>query len=105
VTTRCELCDLELEQCIHGLAEAKRKAKLKVLVQVSPNNVAHLEGCAHKGEDEDFAKWGEITGEGAWIHLCQTMPLNGGVTSDLITNSGAVIGLQVFHVCKDCRDS
>jgi len=99
----CERCDLPLDQCWHGLEESKKRKFANSVVQVSPNNVAHLEGCAHKGEDEDFTKWGEITTENAWKHLCQTMPLSGGVASDLVTNAGAVIGLQVTHVCKDCR--
>ncbi len=104
MTTRCELCDLELDHCVHGLAEQRRKSLSKAVVQVSPRNIAHLEGCMHKGDDPDFAAWGEITTEGAWTHLCETMPADGGVISDLVTNSGAVSGLGVTHVCKNCRE-
>lgn len=103
MANRCELCDLDLDQCRHGLEERKRNSLAKAIVLVSPKSVAHLAGCLHKGEDEDFSKWGEISVEGAWIHLCQTMPADGGVVSDLITDSGAVIGLEVTHVCKNCR--
>ena len=103
MSRRCDLCDLEFDQCLHGLAEQKSRTLFKVVVQVAPSHVAHLPGCAHKGEDEDFSKWGEITDDGAWVHLCQTMPADGGMVSDLVTNSGSVIGLEISHVCKDCR--
>ena len=103
MTTRCEICDLELAQCVHGLAEQKRRTLQSAVIQVSPRNMAHLEGCLHKGEDEDYSKWGEIAGTGAWRHLCETMPADGGKVSDLVTNSGAVIGMEVRHVCKHCR--
>ena len=104
MASRCELCDLELDQCIHGLAEQRRKSLYGATVQVSSRNVAHLEGCMHKGEHPDFSQWGEITTEGAWRHLCDTLPADGEALSDLVTNAGAVTGLQVMHVCKSCRE-
>jgi hypothetical protein len=103
MSSRCELCDLEFDHCKHGLEQRSKKSLAGVIVQVSPKNVAHLVGCLHKGDDQDFSKWGEINSEGAWIHLRETMPADGGVVSDLVTNSGSVIGLQVTHVCKHCR--
>jgi len=105
MTQVCEIDGLLLSECEHGLKERRRKARLNAIVQVSPKKVAHLEGCMHKGDDEDFTKWGEINAPGAWIHLCQTMPLDGGVVSDLVTDAGSVHGLQITHVCKHCRNS
>lgn len=105
MSSRCEIDGLLISECEHGLKERKRKARLNAIVQVSPSHIAHLGGCMHKGEDEDFTKWGEITAPGAWIHLCQTMPADGGVVADLVTDAGSVRGLAVTHVCKHCRDS
>lgn len=104
---RCELCDLELDQCVHGMAKRKRETFQNPVVRVSPNNVAHLPGCSHEESAyEDFAGWGEIGDSGAWIYLCQTMPLDArkvGYVSDLRTTSGKVVGLEIRHVCLDCR--
>jgi len=106
MSERCEICELYLDQCEHGLAARKREAKTQVLVRISPNNVAHLDGCLHKDDDPDYAGWGEIHEEGAWIHLCESMPLDArktGFVSDLTSTSGNVIGLPIMHICLDCR--
>lgn len=75
------------------------------MVRVSPNNMAHLDGCMHKGDDPDYAGWGEIHVPGAWAHLCSTVPPgSNGVVADLVTTAGAVIGLEVTSVCSTCRE-
>ena len=89
VTVRCELCDLPIDQCVHGLAEQRRKAAVSALVRVSPTHTAHLDGCPHKGDDDDYTGWGEITQPGSWLHLCKTVPpeyTGEKVVADLTTN-------------------
>lgn len=104
---KCELCDLPLDQCQHGLSERRRRALVNSLVRVSPRNMAHLDGCMHKGDDEDYSGWGEIQSPGAWEHLCSTVPLQSTgkrFVADLVTTAGNVIGLEVTDICAHCRD-
>ncbi|MFI8523078.1 hypothetical protein ACIGB8_01435 [Promicromonospora sukumoe] len=64
------------------------------VVHVSPEKVGHLPGCMHKGEDEDYTRWGEIHAPGAWQDL-----RNG---RRLLTDHGAVIGMAATRACKSC---
>lgn len=105
--SRCEICELPITQCRHGLAEKKRASLVDAMVRVSPNNVAHLDGCPHKGDDMDYKGWGEIHESGAWQHLCSTVPPEDkglSVVADLVTTHGDVIGLEITHICWDCRE-
>ena len=64
------------------------------VVYVSPSHVGHLAGCFHKGNDEDFSRWGEVTRPGAWQDL-----RNGRAVA---ADSGARVGLVANEACKSC---
>lgn len=74
--SRCESCDLPLDQCEHGRPTLSRMAAPKVL-DVSPTEMAHLPGCPHKGDDPNFSHWGLITQEtaAAWQALGNGQPV------------------------------
>jgi hypothetical protein len=57
----CDICDLPRSSCAHGLQERQfleRRARKDHLL-ISPANMAHFEGCDHKG-DSDFSDWAEL---------------------------------------------
>lgn len=65
----CELCDLDREQCEHGLAERQAQAQRHAGLRVSPRGIAHFDGCPHKGDDHDYERWGELPDPSAWQRL------------------------------------
>ena len=87
--TRCELCDLPLDQCEHG--RPTPAVRFSHLLEVSPTHVAHFPGCPHKGDDPDFSRWGLITRDPAtaWQALGngESVQADGGDQPDLIANS------------------
>ncbi len=63
---------------------------------MSPRTIAHLEGCAHKGDDPDFDRWGEILDEpNAWERL--------GAGEQIASNAGSRKDLVATARCKDCE--
>lgn len=84
----CALCSPRA-----GNASATTLADTAV-VYVSPSHVGHLAGCFHKGDDEDFCRWGEVTRPGAWQDL-----RNGRTVA---ADSGARVGLVANEACKSC---
>ena len=91
---RCELCDLELDQCPHGRQQQLRASAHVALVLISPRGVAHLAGCPHKGDDLDYSQWGEADAPGSWASLGQ-----GGT---LVATGGGRPGLIAKKRCADC---
>ena len=80
--TICDLCELPLEHCPHGVKTAKdARVAGATVIQVSPTGTAHFLGCFHKGDDPDFSKWGEIEGAGTWQRLAnkEQVPVTSGV--------------------------
>lgn len=47
----CELCDLDLANCIHGLRNRQAERVRSAALLASPRGMAHFEGCPHKGDD------------------------------------------------------
>ena len=93
---RCEICDLPLSTCPHGLAEQRRHSGHTALVRISPLSMAHLDGCLHKNDDPIYDNWGEITTPGSWERL-----LRGEVVE---ATGGAVLHRPATHICADCRE-
>lgn len=87
--SRCELCDLPLDQCEHGRPTPKSVAPRSL--EVSPTQMAHYPGCPHKGDDPDFSRWGLITRDTAlaWQALCngEPVPADGGEQPSLVATS------------------
>lgn len=70
----CDRCDMEncADHGPHRALAAQRRAQAlsDAEIQVSPTNTAHFVGCAHKGDDEDFSRWGFTRGtKDAWTRL------------------------------------
>ncbi|GGM16119.1 hypothetical protein GCM10011594_40150 [Nakamurella endophytica] len=93
---RCELCDLPRTQCEHGRTaqQAARAGTARVLI--SPQGLAHFDGCRHKGDDPDMSRWGELETPGAWIRLGngEQLPATGGDRPDRVAT----------RRCADCVD-
>lgn len=89
---RCELCDLDFCQCVHGLA-ARRRAPGSHRLLISPSNLAHFPGCGHK-EDDNYSQWAELDTPGAWERLGngERLPATGGARPDRIATGR----------CEDC---
>jgi hypothetical protein len=66
----CDLCEMDRNYCVHGLAENRRAASASAsALLVSPKNVAHFPQCPHKGDDSDYRRWAEIDTPNAWQRL------------------------------------
>ena len=92
----CEIDDLPLAQCEHGL-KVRQVARAQVSVlQISPAGYAHFPGCAHKGDDPDMSRWAELDTPGSWTRLAngEQMPATGGARPDLVATTR----------CLDCVD-
>ena len=93
---KCELCDMDLSYCEHGLAQRRRSASADArLLLISPNKVAHFPGCFHKGDHEDYSRWARLETPRAWERLGngEQLPATGGERLDLIAESR----------CPDCE--
>jgi hypothetical protein len=93
----CDLCEMDLSYCVHGLAERRRTASATVsTLLVSPSNIAHFPQCPHKGDDPDYTRWAEIDTPNAWQRLGngEQLPATGGARPDLIAMAR----------CQDCID-
>jgi hypothetical protein len=93
---KCELCDMDLSYCEHGLAQRRRSASAGArLLLISPNKVAHFPGCFHKGDHEDYSRWARLETPQAWERLGngEQLPATGGERLDLIAESR----------CPDCE--
>jgi hypothetical protein len=91
----CELCDMDLSYCEHGLAQRRQSASADAqLLLISPNKVAHFPGCFHKGDHEDYSGWAELDTPRAWQRLGngERLAATGGKRADLIAESR----------CPDC---
>jgi hypothetical protein len=81
---------MEQDVCAHGVKDRKaatrRIAAGKILI--SPSNMAHFEGCDHKG-DEDFSDLAEIDAPGAWQRLGngEHLPATGGGRPNRVATS------------------
>jgi hypothetical protein len=97
--TYCNLCDLPLASCEHGLADRNRTAARSARLLISPDHYAHFEGCPHK-DDPDYLGWSVLETPNAWQrlgngeHLRATGPACPGGRSDLVAT----------RRCKDCED-
>ena len=92
----CELCDLDRSTCIHGLRDRQTARERQAVVLISPQGMAHFDGCPHKGDDPDFSKWGRLDGNDAWQRI------GNGESIDTVDSAG-----QEFVVtarCSDCVD-
>ena len=91
----CELCDMDLEFCGHGLAgrHANASANASQLL-ISPNGMAHFPGCPHKGDDPDYSRWAALETPRAWERLGngERLPATGGLQPSLIAKTR----------CQDC---
>jgi len=89
----CEQCDMEREFCQHGLDDKRPRAATGELL-ISPNGMAHLPGCPHKGDDPDFSGWAELNLPDAWQRLGngEQLQATGGQRLDLVAKSR----------CRDC---
>ena len=66
----CELCDMDREFCEHGLVERRtHAAAIARQLLISPNGMAHVPGCPHKGDDRDYSQWAELDMPRAWERL------------------------------------
>ncbi len=93
----CELCEMDLAYCEHGLAARRRRAStVAVRLFISPNGMAHFPGCPHKGDDPDYTRWAELDTPGAWARLGngEHFRATGGDRPDLIAETR----------CRDCVD-
>jgi hypothetical protein len=91
----CELCEMDLEFCEHGLGARRRAATVASSeLLVSPNGMAHFPGCPHKGDDPDYSRWATLDAPRAWEHLGngEQLPATGGKLPDLVAKSR----------CQDC---
>jgi hypothetical protein len=91
----CELCEMDLAYCEHGLAARRQSASTAVVrLLISPNGMAHFPGCPHKGDDPDYARWAELDTTGAWARLGngEHFRATGGRRPDLIAETR----------CRDC---
>ena len=63
----CDLCEMDRAFCEHGLAERRRNATATATgLLISPSGIAHFAGCPHKGDHQDYSKWGELNAPRAW---------------------------------------
>lgn len=91
----CELCDLPRSQCPHGRAEASQARSIQAReLLVSPAGLAHFPGCPHKGEDDDYSRWGVINLENVWTRIGngEQIQATGGENPVLIARDR----------CRDC---
>jgi hypothetical protein len=90
----CELCDLPLDQCVHG-ASRQATARVADRLEVSPQHMAHSPGCPHK-DDDDFSGWGYITIDtaSAWTSIGNGHPV--------ATDKGDRIGMLAIARCSNC---
>jgi len=66
----CNLCEMDLEFCEHGLAARRRAATAAVgQLLISPNGMAHFPGCPHRGDDPDYSRWATLDAPRAWERL------------------------------------
>ena len=94
--TWCDLCDLDRATCVHGMADRTTARARTAVVLVSPRGVAHFDGCPHKGDDPDYARWGRIEGVDTWQVLG-----NGGHLPTVDTLGRPIIATKR---CLDCVD-
>jgi hypothetical protein len=94
--TYCDLCDLELEWCEHGLQARRELSSQSGVLLISPSNQAHFPGCPHKGGDEDYSQWAELDVPNAWDRL-----RNG---EQLSATGGSRIDRVATSRCLDCVD-
>jgi hypothetical protein len=90
----CELCDMDLSFCQHGLAERQARASADARLLVSPRGMAHFEGCPHKGDDPDYSLWGELQVPRAWQRLGR------GERFEVVDGRGRPLSAQTR--CSDC---
>ena len=96
----CELCELDRSVCAHGHADRQRAATASrqeaansaPALWISPTRYAHFPGCPHKGDDEDYSRWGELNTPRAWELLGngQQLPATGGAN------------VVAVDRCRDC---
>jgi hypothetical protein len=95
VVAYCNLCEMNLSYCEHGLAQRRESATARVTrLLISPNRVAHFPGCFHKGDHEDYSRWAELETPRAWERLGngERLAATGGLRPDLVAESR----------CPDC---
>ncbi len=64
---QCDLCEMERAFCEHGLAERRRHvATTTTGLLISPSGIAHFAGCLHKGNHQDYRRWGDLNAPRAW---------------------------------------
>src|SRR4051812_42037125 len=92
----CEQHDMPRAWCEHGVAERRAAISKTGVVLISPKNMAHLEGCSHKGEDPDYSKWGAIVGvSDAWQRI--------GNGEHVQANAGDRRDRVATARCRDCE--
>lgn len=82
----CEIDDLPLAQCEHGLYQQRTARAFSSVLLVSPTGYAHFPGCAHKSDDPDMSRWAELDTPGAWTRLAngEQIPATGGARPELV---------------------
>lgn len=90
----CELCDMQLESCPHGLSERRADAaETATKLLIAPSGLAHFPGCPHKGDD-NYSDWGKLETPNAWQRLGngESIKATGGSRPDRIATGR----------CQDC---
>lgn len=89
----CEIDDLPLSQCEHGLSQKRKNIARTTVLEISPRNQAHFPGCPHK-DDQDYSQWGILDTLNAWERLGngEHLRATGGGRPDRIATSR----------CRDC---
>lgn len=96
IMTYCDLCEMDLNYCEHGLAERRQSASVhSTILLISPSKMAHFPGCFHKGDDQDYSRWAELDTPQAWQRLGngEQLPATGGNRPELIAETR----------CPDCE--
>jgi hypothetical protein len=86
----CDLCEMDLAYCEHGLAERRRTRSARApRLLISPQGMAHFPQCPHKGDDPDYSRWAELETTDAWQRLGngEHLGATGGSRRDLIAQT------------------